>query len=270
MTFIISTKKTDELGRLCNSFEKMRASLYENNLKMWQSIEERKRLNAAFAHDLRNPLTVLKGYMEMLEEYTDNGYIPIHETKDILQTMSTHIFRLESYTKTMKDIQKLDEIEIHPSNIPIAELIKKIKNTSEILCKNNEKKLYFTLNVTSETCYVDYNILMEIYENIFSNAIRYTIEKLCISISTSNHWLSISIEDDGNGFTNEEQKLACEPYYKGDVVQNSTHLGLGLYICKILCEKHKGTLSIQNREIGTITKGAIVSFKISVYIVDKK
>lgn len=56
----------DEMGRLCSSFDKMRASLEENNREMWRAMEERKRLNAAFAHDLRTPLTVLRGYSDFL------------------------------------------------------------------------------------------------------------------------------------------------------------------------------------------------------------
>lgn len=56
--------KEDELGKLCASFEKMRQALQESNDEMWRQMEERNRLNAAFSHDLRTPLTVLKGQSE--------------------------------------------------------------------------------------------------------------------------------------------------------------------------------------------------------------
>lgn len=70
LDFTIHYDRPDEFGRLCQSFEKMRSALRDNNLELWRQIEERRRLNAAFAHDLRTPLTVLKGQSEMLVKYT--------------------------------------------------------------------------------------------------------------------------------------------------------------------------------------------------------
>lgn len=69
LDFKIIYDKEDELGKLCVSFEKMRQALQESNEEMWRQMEERKRLNAAFAHDLRTPLTVLKGQVELLRKY---------------------------------------------------------------------------------------------------------------------------------------------------------------------------------------------------------
>ena len=57
LNFVLSYSSKDELGQLCVSFETMRAALAENFSEMWRQVEERKGLNAAFAHDLRTPLT---------------------------------------------------------------------------------------------------------------------------------------------------------------------------------------------------------------------
>lgn len=64
------------MGALCASFEEMRRALWENNRVMWRQMEERKRLNAAFAHDLRTPLTVLRGYAGMLLHDLSEGAGP--------------------------------------------------------------------------------------------------------------------------------------------------------------------------------------------------
>ena len=91
LDFSIKYDSKDELGELCSSFETMRFTLANNFSEMWRQMEERKQLNAAFAHDLRTPLTVLKGYNEILQSNHD----PI--TKSTAATMGKHIFRLERY-----------------------------------------------------------------------------------------------------------------------------------------------------------------------------
>ena len=62
LDFHVESPSSDEMGQLCQSFETMRASLEANSRALWDAVEERKRLNAAFSHDLRTPLTVLQGY----------------------------------------------------------------------------------------------------------------------------------------------------------------------------------------------------------------
>ena len=68
LNFFIETGTDDELGKLCSAFETMRQSLLKNNRELWRQAEERRRLNAAFSHDLRNPLTVLKGSVKMARQ----------------------------------------------------------------------------------------------------------------------------------------------------------------------------------------------------------
>lgn len=90
LNFSIEYDSKDELGKLCNSFEIMRTTLAENFSDMWRQVEERRQLNAAFAHDLRTPLTVLKGYDEMLKASDDP------KTRDTAAPMEKHILRMET------------------------------------------------------------------------------------------------------------------------------------------------------------------------------
>ena len=110
LDFTVEVPGRNELGLLCQSFEKMRIALRENNLEMWRQIEERKRLNAAFAHDLRTPLTVLKGQSEMLEKYAPK--MSQEKVAGTARMMGRHIKRLEAYVNTMNDLQRLEDIEI--------------------------------------------------------------------------------------------------------------------------------------------------------------
>ena len=61
LSFSMGYQKQDELGQLCGAFEKMRRELLDNNRRMWALVDERKKINASISHDLRTPITVIKG-----------------------------------------------------------------------------------------------------------------------------------------------------------------------------------------------------------------
>ena len=92
----------DEMGKLCAGFETMRRSLVENHQKMWDMMEEQKRLNHAFAHDLRTPLTVLHGYIDFLYKYYPQGMIREEKLMDTLRMMDRQVVRLKKFGDTMK------------------------------------------------------------------------------------------------------------------------------------------------------------------------
>ena len=69
LDFHVSYDSRDELGMLCDSVETMRLELLRDKEEMWRLMERQKELNAAFAHDLRTPLTVLRGYTDFLARY---------------------------------------------------------------------------------------------------------------------------------------------------------------------------------------------------------
>ena len=96
LDFTVSYASEDEMGRLCASFEEMRKSLEENQKEMWKLVEDQKQLNAAFAHDLRTPLTVIRGYSDFLVRYLPKGTISQEKLKDTLGLLAEQCGRLEA------------------------------------------------------------------------------------------------------------------------------------------------------------------------------
>ena len=99
LDFIIPAVSEDELGQLCVTVETMRQSLLNSNRELWRQTEERKRLNAALAHDLRNPITVLKGSVKMAKHCAGTGNIP--QLMDDLDRMDAYTGRIERYVESM-------------------------------------------------------------------------------------------------------------------------------------------------------------------------
>ncbi len=240
----------DEMGHLCTSFETMRKALKESNQEMWRSMEERKRLNAAFSHDLRTPLTVLRGYSDFLKNYTPQGKISQDKLVSTLSKMSGQITRLENYTQMMSEVQRLEDINISIEKVDVSTFLKQLKNIAQVLSENSLLKNEFICGITEQEIFIDPSIILQVYENLLSNAVQYTQSKIQIQCSYEESRFSIIVSDDGKGFTSEDLKQADKPYYRGHPNTEDSHFGLGLTICKILCEKHNGYLLIENSSYG--------------------
>ncbi len=255
LNFAVIYPVNDEMGRLCASFEKMRAALLENNREMWRVVEERRRLNAAFAHDLRTPLTVLKGQTEMLLKYVPDGTIDAEKVSETAQVMSAHIDRLEDYVSTMNSLQRLEDIELDARDTPAGEIVSRISYSSGML--SGEKTVEVDASrFTARSLVLDGDIVMQVFENLVSNALRFAEEKIKVTVSGSGV-LILSVTDDGVGFNPDDIPRASDPFFRATGQEEGQHCGMGLSICKILCEKHGGSLYIENAEGGGASVTAV-------------
>ena len=252
LAFRLEPRREDELGRLTESFETMRSSLETGWRDLWAQMEERRRLNAAFAHDLRTPLTVLKGHADMLCESVPAGTVTPAEAAEELAVMRSHITRLESYVDAMARMQRLEDAEIHRESVPARAFAADAADSARIICAG----LTASLDAPDlpDTLNIDAEIVMQVLENILSNASRYAKSRVELSLSANGESFSAAVRDDGPGFSAEALAKAANPFYKG---RESTgeHLGLGLNICDILTRRHGGSLTLSNHPGG----GAVVT-----------
>ena len=121
-----------------------------------------------------------------------------------------------------------------------------------------QKNKQFNVQNLSKTAFIqtDRDMLLKILENVFDNALRFSSEKIMCSIKEKEEYLYFSIQDDGVGFTSEELKSATSFFFSS--VTNGGNFGIGLSICKILCEKLGGGICLDN----TAEHGAIITIKI--------
>ncbi|HBE9430546.1 sensor histidine kinase [Clostridioides difficile] len=260
LDFCLEYNNNDELGNLCNAFEKMRSELNKNNIKMWTMINDRKQLNAAFSHDLRNPLTVLKGYSNYLTKYIPTGKLSDEKILSTTQLMSEHINRIEYYVENMSNAQRLEDLVVSKSMSNINKFIENLDENISIIAKQEGKSFTLKSQINNINLFFDENIILRVVENIISNAFRYAKNTVSILIYLEQELLTFVIEDDGIGFSKESLKLALRPFYRDKTLNDSNaHFGMGLYISKILCEKHGGSISIENNS----TNGAKITAKFS-------
>lgn len=256
LDFCIEYNGSDELGQLCDSMEKMRKELRQNNKALWEALEQRKILNASMAHDLRTPITVLKGYLDYLEDGIPQDKLTEDKLLDTVLSMQGAVIRLEQYAECVRNIEKIEsiEIKIQPENVKL--LIKEME--SNISQLTGEKEIFFSDGISFNEVNIDKSVLFRILENLLQNALRYAEKQINISISQNDKFLILTVKDDGKGFTETDLKKADTMFYSKD--RGKEHFGIGLGICKILCEKHGGRLFITNNK----EKGACVIAKLKI------
>lgn len=248
LNFVISYEKDDELGQLCDAFEKMRSCLEENSRETWRQMEERKRLNASFSHDLRTPLTVLEGHLDILQKYELTGALSKEEVAEIYSVMEIQLKRLIRYVSSMSELQRLEDIPISPKQIRSEELTRALKNIADIICV--AKTLSFDNEIKVHTVSVDLEIVLQVFENLLSNAVRYAEAAVSVICKTKGKKLLITVADDGRGFDTSALKIATDPFYTTEKKSEGEHFGLGLNISKILCQRHGGSISLKNQKSG--------------------
>ena len=246
LDFAIHWDRRDEMGALCASFEEMRRALWENNRVMWRQMEERKRLNAAFAHDLRTPLTVLSGYTGMLRCDLAEGTAPADMAQEV-DVMEAQVRRLEDYVQAMSSLQRLEDQPVRRAWVRFSDLRAQMESEMDILLAGRQT----VLDAPGEGgAALDAERVMQVFENLVSNAARFAAARVEATVEWDGNRLVLSVKDDGPGFTPEGLRRAAEPFYRGDGPDAQGHLGLGLNICRVLCEACGGGLEIANGHEG--------------------
>lgn len=252
LAFRITYENRDEMGHLCYEFDRMRGLLEENNRKLWRMIEDERALRSAIAHDIRSPLSVLKGYQEMLIDYFPDGTIDRNKAVEMLQEGMKQIRRMDIFIDSMQKMNSLEHRTLKGEQISHAQLEKDIQRELDILGK--EKKIHLSVCKTDEIFCGDQEVIMEVLENLLSNAIRYSREQIDIKVSLTSELLTISVQDDGNGFLEDAEKVTSA-FHQKNIKDSLTHTGMGMYLARLYCEKHGGKLLLDNEKSG----GAIVT-----------
>lgn len=256
LDFQIPYTSNDELGQLCDTFENMKNEIYISNRKMWDMLQERKALTASVSHDLRTPITVINGYLNYLGKSIERETLTNETLQTTIKNMTEAVERLKRYVECVKDIQKIEDIEIRQENCNLKELISNVTREFSILATQKNREFVIQDYSKSVCISTDKAMLLKILENIFDNALRFSHEKIIFSIEEKKEYLYFSMQDDGIGFTTEELKSATSFFFSSST--NGGNFGIGLSICKILCEKLGGDMCLDN----TVEHGAIITIRI--------
>ncbi|MGB3368059.1 MAG: HAMP domain-containing sensor histidine kinase [Acidaminobacteraceae bacterium] len=254
--------KDNEIGKFCNEFEKMRLRLKYVLDKQNRYEKSRKELIASISHDLKTPLTSIKGYIEGLQD----GIVQDKETYDrYLNVIHHKTLRLNHLIDDLFMFSKLElnEFQIDLHNINSIEMLERIIREEEIDFSGLDIELIVNRPFPSNTLRVDEKRILQIIDNLLSNSAKFARSFVKVSVVLNNNYYEIFVEDDGIGIAKDDIPYIFDHFYKADKsrADNPTGTGLGLAICKQLAEAHGGNISVSS-ELGL---GSI--FKLSIPII---
>lgn len=257
LDFLISYQSKDEIGRLCKGFETMREELSSSFAAQWKMMADRDAMMQAFAHDLRTPLTVMRGHAELLELEAKEGAASKIEILEMVSLFRTNISNMEKYLETMRQMRTLNNWPLQKSEVELVQYANGRQLDYNALAMESGKQVQVN-GAMKGTFLLDTALLDRVLGNLVDNALRYAQSKVSVTFSwESIGKLVITVEDDGIGFSPYAIQHGFDLFYR-DTSRSGMHAGLGLSIVKSLIEQHGGLVELSN----AVNGGGRVTIKI--------
>ncbi|MDR0591591.1 MAG: HAMP domain-containing histidine kinase [Candidatus Nomurabacteria bacterium] len=213
--------------------------------------EDDLQLIAFAAHELRGPVTVIRGYVDILLDEMGDSLDP--EDKQLLDRLTVSVNRLSSYINNILNTSRYDQRHLQVTLSP--QNIKTVTNSidDDVALRANSQGRLLTINVPDDLPLVaaDISGLGEVLTNLVDNAIKYSREggSIEVAASTKGDTVNISITDHGIGMPASVVNNLFKKFYRSYRSRGSaTGTGIGLYISKAIVEQHGGSLSVRSRE----------------------
>lgn len=211
----------DDIGQLANVLNNMAESLDEQE-------KRRREFISNISHDIRSPLTSMKGFLEAIID----GTIPEEKKEKYINIVLEETERLTVLANNILDINKLEDMDNQNKNVSfdINELIRRIIISFEARAINKGLDIKISFAEKETFVFADLEKIQRVVYNLIDNAIKFTENEKCIYISTNvkSNKVFVSIKDEGPGISLEDQKRIFDRFYKADYSRGKDKKGSGL------------------------------------------
>ena len=254
----VSSSRKDEIGELCRSFNDMRVRLNESvELKM-QYEEENRELISNISHDLKTPITTIKGYVEGLMD----GVADTPEKRDkYIKTIYNKANEMDLLLNELTLYSKIDTNRI-PYNFSKINVMEYFDDCVEEIGLDLEAKniglSYFNYAGDDVQIIADPEQLKRVIHNIINNSIKYLDKPkgfINIRVKDVGDFIQVEIEDNGKGIAKKDLPYIFDRFFRADTSRNSATggSGIGLSIVRKIIEDHGGKIwATSKEETGTI------------------
>ncbi|MGF9853411.1 HAMP domain-containing sensor histidine kinase [Bacillus paramobilis] len=226
-------KTNDEIGELANSINVMSDKLHEAHEDLTDRNEHLKRFMGDVTHELKTPISLVKAYSMGIKDGLDDGtYI------DTIIKQTDHISNL---IEELLRFSKLERDVLQKEHFPIVSLVQSILDKHKIELESKEIDLHVNYNVGDAIIYADINKMRMVFQNLISNAIKYTANQhIKITLEDRNESVYFQIQNGMNAEQMKDIDKIWEPFYVLESSRSKDHsgTGLGLAIVKSILERH--------------------------------
>ena len=261
LDFVLSVEGTDEFSELCRDFEEMRRRLKESAEEKIVLDKENKELISNISHDLKTPITAVKGYVEGIMD----GVADTPEKMDrYVRTIYNKTVEMDHLINELTFYSKIDtnRIPYTFSKLNVEDYFSDCAEEVGLELETRGIQLCYANYVDSDVQVIaDGEQIRRVIHNIISNAIKYMDKAkgmkgiIQIRVKDVGDFVQVEIEDNGKGIAAKDLPYIFDRFYRTDVSRNSAKggSGIGLSIVRKILEDHGGKVWATSREdIGTI------------------
>lgn len=266
LDFTIDAESDDEIGELCKNFEEMRQRLKDSAEEKLISETENKALISNIAHDLKTPITAVKGYAEGLID----GVADTDEKREkYIRTIYNKANEMDTLLNELTLYSKIDTNRI-PYNFAKLNVSEYFSDCIEEIGLDLEAKniglAYFNYADEDVQIIADPEQLRRVINNIVGNSIKYLDKQrglINIRIKDVGDFIQVEIEDNGRGIAARDLPYIFDRFFRADASRNSATggSGIGLSIVKKIIEDHGGKIWATSKE----SMGTVMYFVIRKY-----
>lgn len=278
LDFKVANSNVKEINEILESMEQMRSSLKTSLEEQWKAEQLHKEQISALVHDIKTPLSIVKGNADLLLEGS------LDEKESIYaRYISEGSQRIEAQITTLMDLSQAQESHMFDKKpMMVKELMAGVESVALPLANAIGASLVFESCSDESMLNGDRDLLERAIINLISNALEYAgnsegtnsslrpgseVSSEAVKVHTQTilktegqGYLEISVVDSGPGFSEEDLAHATEWFYRNDRSRHdSRHAGMGLAIAESIARQHGGELELSNREEGS---GAVVLLRI--------
>ena len=258
LDFVLEVDGTDEFSELCQDFEEMRRRLKESTEEKIMMDKENKELISNISHDLKTPITAVKGYVEGIMD----GVADTPEKMDrYVKTIYNKTNEMDHLINELTFYSKIDtnRIPYTFSKLNVDDYFSDCAEELSIEMETRGIELLYANYVEKDVLVIaDGEQIRRVIHNIISNAVKYMDKNkgvIQIRIKDVGDFIQVEIEDNGKGIAAKDLPYIFDRFYRTDVSRNSSKggSGIGLSIVRKIMEDHGGKVWATSRQgIGTI------------------
>ncbi len=242
-------ERSNYFGEFTWAFDSMRTEITKARNGETLAIENNKTVIASLSHDIKTPIASIRAYAEGLSANMDTSFEKREKYLRVIIKKCDEVSRLTD-DLFLHSLSDLDKLRVSPQKTELSEFLE--RTLSEIGAERND----IIFQNPDFTAYInaDRNRLVQLCENVISNARKYAKTNIDVFVTKDNENIVLHFRDYGNGISDEDMPFIFDKFYRGNNCGNEQGSGLGLFIVKYIAEKSGGNVLLQNHKNGLEVK----------------